>query len=59
MYRNPACVKMPETLESIWNQTPIFQRLVRNFTGPVSTTALNHLSLLRAKEGHKTYRRLC
>jgi len=33
---------MPETLEPIWNQTPISQRLARNFTGPVSTTALNY-----------------
>jgi hypothetical protein len=40
---------MPETLEPIWNQTPISERLVRNFTGPVSTTAINHLYIIASK----------
>lgn len=40
---------MPETLEPIWNQTPISQRLARNFTGPASTTALNHLYIIASK----------
>jgi hypothetical protein len=49
MSRNPAGVKMPATLEPIWNQTPISQRLARNFTGPVFTTALNHSYIIASK----------
>jgi len=49
MSRNPEGVKMPETLEPIWNQTPISQSLARNFTGPVSPTALNHLYIIASK----------
>jgi hypothetical protein len=49
MSRNPAGVKMPETLQPIWNQTPISQGLARNFTGPVSTTALKHLYIIASK----------
>jgi len=49
MSRNPVGIKTPETLEPIWKQTPISQHLARNFTGPISTTTLNHLYVIASK----------
>jgi hypothetical protein len=51
MSRNPARVKMPETLEPILNQTPISHRLARNFTVPVSHSRTKSFAYIMASKG--------